>query len=122
MPHIRIDYSSNLSDIVNPADLVSALHRAAIDTGIFPTTGIRTYAQPLDFYQVADGDSSIGFVRITVRIAPGRDLEKRRHIGRALFDAASGMLDIGFKSRKLTFQLEVEEFDDTLTFKRTNLE
>jgi 5-carboxymethyl-2-hydroxymuconate isomerase len=121
MPHIRIDYSSNLTDLIDPADLVDTLHQSAIDSGIFPTTGIRTYAQPLIFHKVANGDSGIGFIRVTVRIAPGRDLKTRQHIGRVLFDAVSGKLDTAFKIRKLTCQLEVEEFDDLLTFKRNNL-
>ncbi|MDH4066138.1 MAG: 5-carboxymethyl-2-hydroxymuconate Delta-isomerase, partial [Acidobacteriota bacterium] len=40
MPHLTIEYSANLEPDVAVQDLVDALHRAAVETGVFPLGGI----------------------------------------------------------------------------------
>lgn len=50
MPHIQIDYTANLADAVIGGRLVDKIHQAAVDSGIFPVWGIRTFARPLSEY------------------------------------------------------------------------
>ena len=78
MPHISIEYSINLEQAIAPARLVEVVHRAALNAGVFATSRVRTFAQPVADFRVAGGEAGEGFVRITARIAPGRDLTTRR--------------------------------------------
>jgi 5-carboxymethyl-2-hydroxymuconate isomerase len=122
MPNISIDYTPNALDQAAVDALVAALHQAALDLAVFPTWGIRTMAQPATAFRVARGDAGMGFVQVMVRIAPGRDLALRQRIAKALFDAASQVLDPLFARQPLGLQLEVQEFDASVTLNRNTLD
>jgi len=121
MPNISIDYTSNLSQAVKASGLVEALHQAAVETGEFPLWGIRTLARPVDSYRVFDGNAHNGFIQIIVRLAPGRDLDKRSRIAKSLFEAAMAALEPVYASQRLGCQLEVQEFTTEVTLSKYNL-
>jgi 5-carboxymethyl-2-hydroxymuconate isomerase len=122
MPHITIDYTANLEAEVAETGLVDTLHQAAIGTGIFPLWGIRTLAQPHADYRVAGGEAGNGFIKVVVRIAPGRDLATRKHVTQTLFDAAVRQLAPVYAKRPLGFQLELTEFDTELCLQKIHLD
>lgn len=122
MPHITIDYTANLAADVAESGLVQALHQAAIGTGAFPLWGIRTLAQPVHDYRVAGGQAANGFIKVVVRIAPGRDLATRKRITQTLFDAAVQRLAPVYGRRPLGFQLELTEFDADLCLQKIHLD
>lgn len=119
MPHIVIDYSANLDEVIASIRLVEVIHQAAIDTRAFPTWGIRTYARATEQFRVA-GDDAAGFIQISIRIAPGRDLPTKQRIARELFDAITKPLEPIFRERRLGCQLEIQEYDPDVTLKRNN--
>ena len=121
MPHITIDYTANLVAEIAESDLVDTLHQAAIATGIFPLWGIRTLAQPHADYRVAGGAAENGFIKVVVRIAPGRDMATRKRVTQALFDAATERLTPIYAQRPLGFQLELTEFDAELCLQKIQL-
>ena len=122
MPHITIDYTANLEAEITESGLVDTLHQAAIGTGIFPLWGIRTLAQPHADYRVAGGEAGNGFIKVVVRIAPGRDLATRKHVTQTLFDAAVAKLAPVYAKRPLGFQLELTEFDTELCLQKIHLD
>lgn len=73
MPHITIEYSANVADHHDIADLVDAVHEAALETGLPPKAGLRTRATRRNHYKIADGDPRYAFIAIAARIGPGRD-------------------------------------------------
>lgn len=121
MPHIQIDYTANLADAVIQKRLVDKVHQAAMDTGVFPVWGIRTFARALDDYRVGNAQAGNGFVNVTVRIAPGRSLEVRQRIARTLFDAVLAAMGPLFDKHRLGCQLEVTEFDAAVSVYHNNL-
>ncbi len=78
MPHVMLDYSANLEDAVDIADLCSCLRLAAIETGVFPMAGIRVRAFAATHVSIADGDAQHGYIDISVRLREGRDLATRQ--------------------------------------------
>jgi len=46
-PHISIEYSANLEQAIAPARLVEVVHQAALNAGVFATSRVRTFAQPV---------------------------------------------------------------------------
>lgn len=121
MPHIQIDYSANLETAVTDACLVDVVHQAAVDSGIFPVWGIRTFARAVTQYRIGNGEAGNGFVNISVRIAPGRNLALRQRISRELFGAMLQTMDALFKTQRLGCQLEVTEFDAEVSIYKNNL-
>jgi len=121
MPHIQIDYSANLESQVLGQSLVDAVHQAAVDSGIFPVWGIRTFARAVTLYRIGNGAPDNGFVNITVRIAPGRPVALRQRITRELFAAVLRIVDERFTRQRLGCQLEVLEFDPNVVIYQNNL-
>lgn len=121
MPHIQIDYTANLADTVIDERLVDRVHQAAIDSGVFPVWGIRTFARPLSEYRVGNGEAGNGFVNVTVRIAPGRNLALRQRIQRELFGAVLQVMQPLFAHHRLGCQLEITEFDADVSVYQNNL-
>jgi 5-carboxymethyl-2-hydroxymuconate isomerase len=123
MPHLMLECSDNLRERCDLAEVVRVVHEAALETGIFPIGGTRTrlieYAAGR--YRIADGDPASAFLAITVRIGQGRDLETKRRVGQAIFDAVCRALDEAYRTSPLAISLEVQEIDGELNFRHNNL-
>ena len=85
MPHVTIDCSANVADMVaDVAALTGALHEAALATGVAPLDALRTRTALHEHYAIGDRAAQNLFVAVTVRLAPGRsDQAKQRLLGRA---------------------------------------
>src|SRR5665213_36550 len=109
MPHVIIEYSSNLEARVDIPDLVRKVHAAALATGVFDLTAVRTRAVRCDCYVVADGHPENGFVAVVVRIAPGRSDETRQRLGSSIFEALCNRLEQVEHASPMVISLEVQQ-------------
>jgi 5-carboxymethyl-2-hydroxymuconate isomerase len=121
MPHITVEYSANLESNVDPHRLISAVHEAALATGIFELGAVRTRAERRDVYAVADRDPDNAFVAVYARIAPGRDVETRRRLARALLEGIEATVADLCAQRGLAISVEILEIDDTAALRKNNL-
>ncbi|WP_207885259.1 5-carboxymethyl-2-hydroxymuconate Delta-isomerase [Pseudomonas sp. 30_B] len=115
MPHIAIDYTANLANDLQPLDLPRKLHKAAQAMGVFPINGLRTFARAIGEYRVGANTTNEAFINIQVRIAPGRPEELRQRIVDTLFATAEQTLAELIARRPVGLQLEITEFDRSLT-------
>lgn len=115
MPHISIEYSGNLDDIVDVGALCEALRLAGIETGVFPMPGIRVRAYRADHYAIADGDSKHGFIDISVRLREGRPQEKKEVATAHLFATAKSFLDQALSKNSIALSLEMRDIDASLS-------
>ncbi len=121
MPHVIVEYSSNLESQVSPRRLVDALHQAALATRVFPIGGLRTRAERREIYAVADGDPENAFVAVVARIGAGRDAETRKRVAAALMAALERETAEALRTRGLGLTVEVQEIDGTASLKTNNL-
>ncbi|WP_448679587.1 hypothetical protein [Pseudomonas nicosulfuronedens] len=121
MPHIAIDYTANLADDLATLGLPQKLHEAAQTIGVFPVSGLRTFARAIDHYHVGANTKSEAFINIQIRIAPGRPEELRQRIVDTLFASAEQTLATLIEKRPVGLQLEITEFDRSLTRMAGNL-
>lgn len=121
MPHLIIEYSKNLRDVIGPDSMVEALHTAAVATGEFPAMSLRTRAVERDCYRVGDGHPDNGFVHIVLRIRPGRERARKVEIGEAVFAAALTHLQTAFETRPLGLTFEMQEIDIGFRFLKNNM-
>lgn len=121
MPHIDIEYSSNLEQMIDASRLLDIVHQAALGTGAFPRWGVRTFAKAIERFRIGEGEKDIGFIRIIVRVSPGRDLGTRQTIARSLFDAMCEPLEPWFARHRLGCQLEIQEFETEMSLNRYKL-
>jgi 5-carboxymethyl-2-hydroxymuconate isomerase len=121
MPHFIVEYSANLESGVDINGLVEAVHKAALDTGVFPLKGTRTRAARREIYEIADGHADNAFVHVTARIGHGRKVEVRQSAGESVFDAACEFLRPYFEQHPLAVSFEIQEIDPDTSFKFNNL-
>lgn len=121
MAHIVIEYSAGLRERLALPALLSAVHQAALTTGVFPVGGLRTRAYEAQHYVIADGHPDNAFVHLSLKVGHGRDLETRKRAGETIFEAACRHLAPIYESQPLAISLEMQEIDPVLTFKKNNL-
>src|SRR6187551_427141 len=92
MPHVLVEYSSNLEDAVSIRKLIDDLHITMIESGLFDLSAIRTRALPRSVFRIADGKPENLFLHIIARIRSGRTVEERKALGNALLATAKKAL------------------------------
>ena len=125
MPHITIEYSANVADHHDIDALVAAVHDAALDHGLPPADGLRTRAARRDDYRVADGDPDFAFVAIAVRIAPGRDADRKAEFIETLLNAAEAHTDAEAAATgsplAIMWSIELSEIDPFFRINRNHV-
>ncbi len=114
MPHIHIEYSGNLEQVVDMGGLCDALRAAAADIDALPLPGIRVRAIRVDHYAIADGNPKHGFIDISVRLREGRAPEVRRDVITKVFDAARAYLASAMEAHSIALSAELREIDAEL--------
>jgi 5-carboxymethyl-2-hydroxymuconate isomerase len=122
MPHIWVEHSSNLEGKLDLPLLLTGVHCAAVNTGMFAEGAIRTRLQPVDQFRIGDGHPDNAFVHVVIRIAAGRDLQTKTQLGEAMFAELCRLLERQYASMPLGLSLEVQELDAALNFKQNNLQ
>src|SRR4051812_36140737 len=119
MPHILVEYSSNLEDRVSIRRLIDSLHQTVADSGHFELSAIRTRALPRSIYRIADGKPENAFLHVIVRIRAGRPVADRKALGQALLDTAKQTL--GAASRPIALGVEIHEIDPDMLFRHITI-
>lgn len=85
MPHIIIEYTNNLEDKVKESDLLSLVHKSAINSGLFLPAAIKTRLRKLDEYLIGNNPKSTGsFIHISVSLLEGRIPEQKFGLSNSL--------------------------------------
>lgn len=121
MPHLIVEYSTNLDQRISIRDLLKCVHEAALASGVFKIGGIRTRAEPRDLYIVADGDPDNAFIHIEGRIGKGRDAETRRRLAETLLAVLRDQTKNVLETSGLGLTVEIREIDDTASVRHNNL-
>lgn len=121
MPHLIVEYSTNLEKRISIRDLLKRVHEAALASGVFKIGGIRTRAAPRDLYVVADGDPDNAFIHIEGRIGKGRDAETRKRLAETLLAVLRDQTTNVFETTGLGLTVEIREIDDTASVRLNNL-
>ena len=121
MPHLIVEYSANVEERIDLAELLNELHEAASRYDVFPLGGLRTRAERRDHYRIADTHPDNGFIHVTAIIGHGRPLEVRKEVGEGLFATLCEFLDESFEDTPLAISFNIQEFHPELSYKRNNL-
>ncbi|MBE1555179.1 5-carboxymethyl-2-hydroxymuconate Delta-isomerase [Sporosarcina limicola] len=122
MPHFIVEYTDNIKDEANIANLFEKIHEVLIarDT-IFPIGGLRSRAIELKDYRVADGAEDDAFVHAVLKIAAGRSEEIKKEAGDALFEVIKEHFETVMSKRYLALSMELIEFSEAGTYKQNNI-
>lgn len=115
MPHIHIEYSGNLEQVVDMAGLCDALRQSAVGIAALPMPGVRVRAIRADHYSIADGDQKHGFVDVSVRLREGRPDDVKQDVIDKLFKTAQAFLAPVMKTHSIALSFELREIDAQLS-------
>lgn len=121
MPHITIEYSSNIAAHHDVQELVDRVHAAAIAHGLAPEDALRTRAAAREHYRIADGAPDNAFVAIHVRVGPGRGAEEKQSFLVAVLDAAEAAISAGHPALAIAWSIELTEIDPTFRINRNRI-
>lgn len=118
MPHVILEYSSNLAALTDIDELVVAVHDAALATGTAPLDALRTRAVARRHYAIADREPDNMFLAIAARLGAGRPDEEKHAFIEALLAAVVDHLG---DTPTLMISVEYQEIDPTFRINRNNL-
>ena len=121
MPHLIVEYSANLEGDVDIPRLLSAVHAAALETGVFPLGGVRVRAERRDLYAIADMHPDNAFIHVQARIGAGRAPEVRQRAAEHIFAAVKAETAKAFARRPMGLSLEIVEIDPVGSLKHNTL-
>lgn len=121
MPHVTLEYSTNLEQSVLIEDMCAHVLDAVIATGVFEQGAVRVRAVRCQSYAIADRDPRNAFVDGALRMGSGRDPDTRRRVGEAVFGALRGFLAERFEDGHFALSFEIREIDPDLSFKENTM-
>ncbi|MBX3512223.1 MAG: 5-carboxymethyl-2-hydroxymuconate isomerase [Xanthobacteraceae bacterium] len=121
MPHFVIEYSANLEPDVDLRAVVDAVHKSAVDSGLFKIGGIRVRTLRHEIYKIADGNPEHAFLHVRANILEGRSVEDRERLGNAMIAAVDALLGNAHKKRGIALSVEIGEIDHNMSFKKNSL-
>ena len=121
MPHLIVEYSANLEADFAPRALAETIHKAALETGVFPIGGCRTRLARRDIYVIGDGHADNRFIHVQARIGAGRSAEVRQQAAEHIFGRLKTFTADIFARAPLGLTLEIIEIDPVGSLKHNNL-
>lgn len=85
MPHLILEYAQDLASTEEISRLVVAVHEAAVTSGLFEKSHIKTRAIPVSIYRTGEGRST--FIHVQVRLHSGRTQAQKQALSTAVLDA-----------------------------------
>ncbi len=121
MPHFILEYSANLDNDLDFANLFETLTNTAVATTFFPLAGIRCRAHRCEHYRLADGNPDFGFVHLQVKLGAGRTDEQQKSAADAIFAALKDQLRPLYEQRGLAISFAMSELPVILKYNHNNL-
>jgi 5-carboxymethyl-2-hydroxymuconate isomerase len=121
MPHFVIEYSANLEPDADLRAIVDAVHRSAVESGLFKIGGIRVRTLKHEIYKIADGNPEHAFLHVRANILEGRSVTDREKLGNATVAAVDALLAKAHKNRGIALSVEIGEIDANMSFKKNSL-
>ena len=118
MPHLTIEYSSNLDALSDIPGLCLALHRAMLQTGLFELGAIRVRALRCTDYAIADLLAENSFADLRLRIGASRSPDEKQNAGAAIFATATAHFAALFDTPHFALSLDIIEIDASLSWKK----
>ncbi len=113
MPHIVLEYSSNLTQSVDFKRLLGALHQILGNVESFETDRIKSRSIELDHFLVGR-ERDRGMVHVEVSFSPGRSESLRMELGQRLLDLL--LNEVKPDGVEVSRSIEIRQFEPQMYF------
>ena len=107
MPHLTLEYTSNLGFEVQP--LLARLHSELVATGAINLKGIKSRAVRHSEYRIADGNPDYAFVHVNLLIREGRPPEVQSDVAQRVLAVLQETFGDRFESSHLSLSVDIKE-------------
>ena len=90
MPHVIIEYSEDVAELIAIEDLVDAVHEGTMRSGLFPEYDIKTRA--IGYAQHRTGQTQDSFVHVAVHLLDGRSDDQKGSLSEGLLGKIEPLL------------------------------
>lgn len=121
MPHLQIQYSSNIEKFKSLDALCTVLSQTIAELGYYPLGGIRVRAMPMLHYSIADQHPDNQFVDMIFRIGVGRSDAQKSETGERLIETAEDFFSEELASEHFMLSLEIIEIERSFSWKKNSV-
>lgn len=121
MPHIFIEYSSNLDEHIDVAKMLQSVHDAAASHPSVPLAGLRTRAIRSEQYLIANGNRSNMFVAVTARLNGDRGNEPLIEIRDLLLEGIQRSLGDLMREQPIAVSVEVQPIEAAMRVNKNSI-
>jgi 5-carboxymethyl-2-hydroxymuconate isomerase len=117
MPHLVLEYTSNVPDEPDFDLVLRRLHEAMTTVGPFELANVKSRAVRREHFRVADGAPDRAFVHLTVSVLAGREARVLREAGDALLAVLRASFPRARAEGRCDVTVELREMQPGLYFK-----
>jgi 5-carboxymethyl-2-hydroxymuconate isomerase len=117
MPHLKLEYSDNISKKIDFDILFTRLHQSLAEIGGINIDNCKSRAFPLETFLIANGHSDQGFIHLEVKFLEGRSPELKKMIGKKLLHEIKKMFTDSPSNQKIQITVEILDIINENYFK-----
>lgn len=117
MPHLILEYSSNLSQEIEFSLLFPEMHRLLGEIGGIHVENCKSRAVRREAYYIGHGEPANAFIHLTVQILEGKPPEMREALGNALLGVLKRIYAPSAVEHRLQITVEIREMQRAGYFK-----
>jgi len=121
MPHIFVEFSANVKEHIDTAELVRNVHDAAASHQSVPMAGLRTRVVEREQYLIANGDDRNMFVAVLARLNGSRGKESLLEVRDLLVQACKTTLADVQRHQPIAISVEVQPIDPEMRINENSI-
>jgi len=117
MPHLTLEYSSNVKEKKNLQPLFHSLHTLLAEVAHASMGSCKSRAIEHKLFFIGNGEVKNAFVHLEIQLAEGRSLKVRKEAGQKSLDALEQHFVRSLQELNLQVTVKITEFPQNLYFK-----
>ena len=120
MPHIRLEYTNNITIEFDFNDLFQEVHQVLNQVAGIKIENCKSRAICLTDFYAGNGEKQGSFVHLDVSFFEGRSTLVKKEVGEKLLGVLRKYFKVAFAAYKLQITIELHEIDRAMYFKTTS--
>lgn len=117
MPHLTLQYTSNIKQEIDYSELFSKFHEVLNKTGGIKIENCKSRVVKLDNFYISKGEENSAFVHLEVKFLQGRTDDLKREIGNQLIEILKGYYADSGNELDIQITIEILDINRDIYFK-----
>ena len=117
MPHLTIEYTSNLEEWASDPGLLLSLHRMLESVAGIKIGNCKSRWRLVEEWVVGDGEGEGAFLHLDLRFLEGRSLDKKQAVGAGAVELLRAHFEAAFETLDLQITVDVQDIRRSTYFK-----